>query len=106
MDITDFEGCAVLKCILPLIYCLHILLMLVGPSCFPRQYQLYNFGLIMYLTLRSLLTLAYSIIGVGKTHAIVDRVQEMNQHKYKQKMQELPISPSKIHNNSPSILSP
>ena len=72
MDIRDFEGCAALKCILPVIYTLHILMMLTFPFLFPLPYQIYNFTLMAYLTIRSLLTLTYSLIAAKKTHSLLN----------------------------------
>jgi hypothetical protein len=73
MDIGDFEGCKALKRILPCLYSLHILMMLILPFSLPRPYQIYNLFLLAYLTLRSLLTLAYTFKGAKEAHRLLSR---------------------------------
>ena len=76
MDIRDFENNFKYKLILPIIYVTNWILMVTGPFFFPVGYQKYYFVTIAYLTVRSIMTFLWTVVGSYKAYCLLNKYEE------------------------------
>lgn len=81
MDIEDFLYNYKYKLIVPAIYIATWALMFVGPFFIPVLYQKICISLILYLTAKSLILLAISIIAYFKNRRILKRAEQLQNDK-------------------------
>lgn len=75
MQIQDYENIFKYKLYLPVVYVTNWMLMILGPFYFPVYYQRYYLTALTYLTVRSVMTFLWTIIGTLKANSLLNSYQ-------------------------------
>lgn len=77
MDIRDYDNTYKYKFFLPMLYVVNWALMLTGPFFYPAAYQIICFCIFLYMGLKGIQSITWSIIATVKATKLLNKAERL-----------------------------